>query len=172
MSDNLIEDAIEFNCPHCGGAMLITPSSVEQVIECPACHQQATIPATAPIEQPAAAEDQLDHLRITQRATLRRALYRGRSYAIIAAVVCAVAGVQLAISIINAIRARTFGWTSAYVVPLIASVIGAAYFYRRAIALHREAIESARSSDELQSTPDFSSLSDGSQRWRDLDDVR
>ena len=114
---------------------MIEPCAVEQVVDCPICHEQVTVPATLPIEPPAA-EDELDHFRITQRATLRRALYRSRSYAIIAAVVCVVAGVQLAIWIINTIRTRSFGWSLAYTALLIASAIGAAHFYRRAAALH------------------------------------
>jgi hypothetical protein len=154
------DEASEFICPTCDAVMLVAASDSEQVVDCPACHQQVTIPAAAPTNPPAN-DNELDHLRIMQRSTLRRALYRSRSHAVIAAVVCLVAGVQLAISTINAIRTRSLVWATAYVVLMITSAIGATFFYRRAIALHREATQSAQRQEATPTIADFTPFSGG-----------
>ena len=114
--------------------------------------------------------DELDRNRIRQRFALRRALYRSRSYAIIAAVVCAVAVGQLGQSALHAIRGRSFGWAGLYVVVMIVGAFAAIHFYRHAVALHKEA--SRPMFDESPTTPDFSTLSNGSQVHERLHDVR
>lgn len=151
--------------------MLVVPTRDEQIVACPTCNTDVTIPATLEHDEVESRDDELDHTRITQRATLRRALYRSRSYAIIAAVVCIVAVVQLAFTTLHALRTRSFVWTAAYLLALIAAVWGARYFYNRAVAAHREATSSGESTNP-ESAPDFSTLSDGSQLHERLNDVR
>jgi hypothetical protein len=53
---------------------------------------------------------------------------------------------------------------------VIAGAYGAIFFMRRAIVLHREATQSYLK--DPTTTPDFSTLSDGSQRWKNLEDLR
>ena len=166
----------EFQCPACGGAILIAPADVELIIACPLCHTDLTVP-------PAESEnyrsedasddrdDELDHGRISQRATLRRALYRSRSYAIIAAVVCAVAVMQLGVSSYHAMRSPAIAWAAIYIALMFAAIIGAVYFYRRAMAFHQEAKQSELRTDP-QTPPDFTALGDGREPWEKLNDVR
>ncbi|MBC8108464.1 MAG: hypothetical protein H7Z14_17900 [Anaerolineae bacterium] len=165
----------EFVCPICGGTLLIAPCAVEQITACPLCHEDMTIPAMldaddADLSAGEPDDDELNALRIQQRSTLRRAVYRSRSYAIIAAIVCVVASVQLAQFAYRAIRANSAGWAVAYLFAMIGGAIGAVYFYRRAVAFNQEAKRPELSAPAQP--PDFSSLNDGSQQWQNLHDVR
>ena len=165
----------EFVCPICGGRLLVAPSNVEQIAACPLCHEDMTIPAMvetqdADLSAGGPNDDELDALRIQQRATLRRAIYRSRSYAIIAAVVCVVATVQLGQFAYRAIRTNSAVWAVAYLFAMIGSALGAIYFYRRALALHQETRRPELSAPEHP--PDFSTLGDGSEQWQKLHDVR
>lgn len=179
-----MNDALpEFLCPICGGALVIAPSDVEQIAACPLCHEDITIPARTDSDDAAFAferacedvenrdDDQLDARRIQQQSTLRRAVYRSRSYAIIAAIVCAVATIQLAQFTYRAVQVGYFGWASFYVLLLAGSVLGTVYSYRCALSAHREAAR-RDSNDSSIAQPDFSTLSDGSQQLENLNDVR
>jgi hypothetical protein len=106
--------------------------------------------------------DELDGLRIRRLAAVRKAAYRARSYCIIASVACLVLAIQL-------------GWTAVHrksAVPgliAIAAVICCVSLLKRSRRLHREATQSSLEIPAIP--PDFSTLSDGSQRWKDLDNI-
>jgi hypothetical protein len=114
---------------------------------------------------------ELDGVRIRQLAAMRRATYRSRSHAVIATLVCVVAAMQATIYLVQHLLHLGFSWrVLLYAAFVIAGSYGAIFFARRAIALHREATQSRVL--EPSSPPDFSTLSDGSQRWKDLEDIR
>lgn len=116
-------------------------------------------------------DDELDGLKIRQIAQLRRATYRSRSYAIIAAAACAVVGVQL--GIMAAGNVRQAGWgirPIAYLLILAGLLALGAYFVGRARELHREA--SAARLPEPSAPPNFTTLSDGSQQVSNLEQIR
>jgi hypothetical protein len=116
-------------------------------------------------------DDELDGLRIRQLASLRRAAYRSRSHAIVAMLVCAVAMVQAAIFLVQHLMHIGFNWRALlYACILIAGAFGSIFFMSRAIALHREATQTHTPAPTTP--PDFSSLSDGSQRWKNLEDLQ
>jgi len=121
-------------------------------------------------DEQAARADELDSLRIRQLASLRRATYRSRSHAIIAAAVCAGLAVQLGWVMLQRIRAD--GWSlrlMVFALLLAACLAGAIWFARRAAEFHRAAQKAGR--DEPAAQPDFSTLSDGSQRARNLEEI-
>jgi hypothetical protein len=119
----------------------------------------------------AAADEQLNTLRIRQLATARRAAYRARSYSIIAAAACAVMTGQLIWMTIRHVRSSGWGKQPiGYLLFALLAVFGIGYFVLRAIELHREAKKSALS--DPTTPPDFSTLEDGSKRWKNLEDVR
>jgi uncharacterized membrane protein YidH (DUF202 family) len=115
-------------------------------------------------------EDELNGLRIRQLAALRRAAYRSRSYCIIAMVVCAVGIVQI---IHELILGRRTGATamrqSAYVAAAFALLLLGIQCLRWARHFHAEAKRS-RLTDPA-APPDFSNLSDGTQRARNLENM-
>ena len=166
----------EYICPACSGTLTARVKDHDQFAVCPHCQGEVTIAAVDLDPEntwggsPMNADDELDLQRALRVSTLRRALDRSRSHAIIATIVCAVAIVQLCFSTYQAFRARAIPYAVTYIVLGVVAAIGARYFYRRADALHREAMRSPLDADS-QSAPDFSTLSDGSQRARNLDDM-
>lgn len=104
---------------------------------------------------------QLDGLKIRQLSTLRRATYRSRSHAIIATGVCGVAAVQCGVMAGHELRTAGLSvYIFGYAIFLVLGIWGTIFFTRRAIRLHREAKQTTI--PQPQSTPDFSTLGDGS----------
>jgi hypothetical protein len=161
------------NCPACGGDVTIDTRTV--ALQCGHCGHKFFLEsseadqATA-LEEPEAS-DELDGNRIHQQMTLVRSAYRSRSYAIIAMSVCAVLVVQAIILALSHLRTRSWLATSAYTVVAILAAFGSIYFLRRALAFHAEAKHSTLHAPAT-GAPDFSHLGDGSQRIRNLEDIR
>jgi hypothetical protein len=157
-----------FICPHCQQSVDIAPHSGQQFVYCPHCNAEFSLPHEQVLDERAA---ELDGLRIRQLSTLRRAAYRSRSYAIIAAGACAVVAAQLVLLTIR--HVRTLGWSAqaiGYVLLVPVAAWGAWYFLGRAMALHRETRRTLLTNPTQP--PDFSTLSDGSQQVKNLEDIR
>ena len=167
-----------FACPQCGAALDVTPTDVPQEIACPHCGSLTVIPAAegevALHEHSPPAddrEDELSGLRIRQLAAARRAAYRSRSHCVVGALACVVAVVQLTWNGVRTVLASGLGARPlAYLLVAGTAVWGAVFFFRKAMELDRE----AKRSDLPAATgePDFTPLSDGSQQWKNLDEVR
>jgi ABC-type nickel/cobalt efflux system permease component RcnA len=117
-------------------------------------------------------EPELDGQRIRQLAALRRGAIRARSWCLITAGVCLVGAIQLVIFSVQLIRAPGSAWLRipCYLMVAAAGLWLTVYFLRRARVLKREIGRSALGQPET--SPDFSQLSDGSQRWKNLEDIR
>jgi hypothetical protein len=113
--------------------------------------------------------DELDGERIRRLAAMRRATYRARSYFIIAAITCGVVAIQLAWMGITHFKSIGLKGPAMIVVAFF-SFLGMTACLRRACALHRQAKHSAL--PEPSVPPDFSTLGDGSEQWKNLHDVR
>jgi hypothetical protein len=114
-------------------------------------------------------EHELDGQRIRQLSSLRRGAYRARSFAIIVAVACFVASIQLTITALTGTVATYRAISGALgVFALFAAV----HFARRVTELQREIRTPSPMPPEPPGGPDFSTLSDGSQQWRNLEDIR
>jgi hypothetical protein len=114
-------------------------------------------------------EHELDGLRIRQVSALRRGAYRARSIAIIVAAACLVAAVQLAV------EAFTGVWPTYRAISgalAVFAFFAAVHFARRVAALQREIRTPPPMPPEPPGGPDFTTLSDGSQQWKNLEDVR
>jgi hypothetical protein len=112
----------------------------------------------------------LDAARVRQLSAVRRGAYRVRSYCLVAVVACGVAGGQLALMAVRHVRA--LGWSlrpAGYVCGILAAMMAAAFFLRRAAELTRELRTRAPGP---QATPDFSTLSNGSHAWKNLEQMR
>src|SRR5690242_7635892 len=158
----------EYSCPHCQQTVDVQEVPEHGVVTCPHCSGEFSLP------EPVAEEDQeveLDGLKIRQLSTMRRTAYRGRSYAIIAAAACAVVAVQLIWLSIRHVYTIGWGvWPIGYLLLVPLALWGAWHFLERAQSL---GIESKRSAlDEPTTAPDFSSLSDGSQHAKNLEEMQ
>lgn len=114
-------------------------------------------------------EAELSGVRIAQIAALRRGAYRSRSHAIIAAAVALVMACQLVFSTIEHLLAgdRLFAVITAVIALLL---FGCTFWLiRLAVRLHRQAQPPPLAEPPLP--PDFSPLSDGSQRWKNLEKI-
>ena len=159
----LMSDApppIAYACPTCGQPVEVTPLADVRYVTCPSCGDEFSVPA-ADVPGAITRDDELDGLRIRQLATARRAAYRARSYAIIAAAVCLVATGQF-LWIVRTAPLR-------YALFAAASLAGFVYFARMARRLNEEATRPTLA--EPVREPDFTSLGDGSEAWKKLNDI-
>lgn len=170
-----------YQCPECSEWVAAPAESNLPVLECPACHAQFFVSQpdeSAELDEDeaeaararSAKEDELNAVKIRQLSALRRGAYRSRSYCIIASgalVVCAIKLVAMTIR-----HVRYIGWQArpiGYLLAAVAAGIAAGHFVARIAELNRELRQSALS--EPESPPDFSTLSDGSQQWKNLEQM-
>jgi hypothetical protein len=122
------------------------------------------IEAEAP---PAPDRDDLDGLRIRQVYQLRRSIYRARRYWLVGMGICIVAAGQIVWKLFTS-SPGSMGVSNAHAAVLaIACLVGAVFCIRQAAQLGRSARQSTL--QEPEQPPDFSSLSDGSQHWKNLE---
>jgi hypothetical protein len=122
--------------------------------------------------EPPEDERPLDSLRVRQLAAARRGAYRARSYCVIALGACAVAAAQLVFMTVRHVSYA--GWQLrpvGYVCGILAAAMAAAFFYRRAAEFTRELSRRPEALAEPLTPPDFSTLSDGSHHWKNLEEM-
>jgi len=122
----------------------------------------------------AAAEppEQLNSVRIQQLTTLRRGAIRSRSWYLIGTIVAYVAATELIFKTVQYVRYEyNWGlWPSVFVLGAIGSAMAGRFFLRRCIQFHQEI--QMPMLDEPATPPDFSTLGDGSQHSRNLEEMR
>src|SRR3954454_15523866 len=126
----------EFACPHCG-EIIAVPSSGTVEFACPQCG--GTFATISDDRAPAtpSREEELDALRIRQLSTLRRATYRSRSYAMIAATASVVVAVQAIALLVRQFTSHRIAWSAIVMLLVIAAGgYGGWFFARRAARLH------------------------------------
>jgi hypothetical protein len=171
-------DVPQHFCPNCGQPVTSSDAQFNDRL-CLSCWQElSTAPEDpadgAPIivddEVPEAVdqpdEADLSGMRIRQVSALRRGAYRTRSWLLIGAIACGAGAAQL---IFLAVRAHRNGHGTVLTGDLLVAfvaLLAAPYFLRRAMQVNREIRQSAI--EEPSTPPDFSTLSDGSQRWTNL----
>jgi hypothetical protein len=164
----------EVRCPQCG-AEAARPADVSaNIVKCANCGYEWFVELNEGVEhappQPETAT-QFDSLRIRQTIALRRALHRARAYSVIASIACAAVAAQCAYLAWQQVRAGNLGIrVMALLIVMTGATAGVMWFARRAAALKREAARSHLAEPEV--APDFSTLSDGSQRSRNLEQLR
>jgi hypothetical protein len=115
--------------------------------------------------------ERMSAVRVRQLSAERRGAYRLRSYCMIGAGVSVVLGMQLATWSVSGVREAGFGANPVgYACGAVAAGMAASYLVRRAIELTRELRKPAQEAPAEQ--PDFSTLSDGSQHWKNLDEMQ
>jgi len=115
-------------------------------------------------------EDDLDAQRILQITRNRRTAYRSRGYLLIGSAVCVALGLQLIWMSISRFRGGYNVTASAFVMAAAILFALAWRAFHRAGQLKREADASALS--EPTTPPDFSQLGDGSDSWKNLEDIK
>ena len=173
--------AAAWQCPNCGADVDFGAVAGDaEAVQCAACGVTLALPGSSlddaaphtPADRPGDFAEELDGLRIRQVATLRRGAARARSYLVIGAAVSVVAAVKLVSMGVDYVRANGWGPTPVgYLMFSAAALLLAGYFGRRALEAHRE-LNTPPPLPPEPAEPDFSTLSDGSQHWKNLDDIR
>jgi hypothetical protein len=124
-----------------------------------------------PTEEPTTdTEAELSGLRIRQIAALRRGAYRARSYCIVAFVALLVAGIKLIILTARHVHHDGWGWRPiAYSVVAVVALATAVHFAGKIAEITRELSQPIQT--DPATPPDFSTLSDGSQHARNLEEI-
>jgi len=169
-------------CPFCGKPLGVSDPA-QAVLQCPDCGQQfflSTAPeddSTADAEQVEARADdeeaqrdaELSEMRISQVASLRRGAIRTRSWFIVVAAACVVVAIQFIYLAIEKYRVGQRRDPLRDVLCAGILLVIVPFVTRRILQLGSEIAES-RLKDPT-TPPDFSTLSDGSQRWTNLDQL-
>jgi DNA-directed RNA polymerase subunit RPC12/RpoP len=180
------EQGASYCCPECGADVAAPEGS--PAVQCSQCGAQFFKPGEAEdgqafelsdgsSESLAADRDaELSRLRIRQFAVLRRAVYRSRSYFFMGVIVCLAAVIDLIwtaihLAITTRLRTGPSSWLLfvGCVVLVVPALWGTRYFAGRIGETNRELESSAR--EEPGAEPDFSSLSDGTQQVKNLEEM-
>jgi len=119
---------------------------------------------------PAPPRDDLDADHIHKVTHLRRTAHRSRGYLLIGSAFCAVLGVQLIWNSVGRFRGGYNVIAAAYLMAAAVLLALAWRAFGRAQQFKREADASTLS--DPKSPPDLSQLSDGSQSWKNLEDMK
>jgi len=167
--------ACQMPCPHCGQAMVIP--AVDGSIELPesdpfALEYEAAGDAQDEEERfRREAEGRLNSLRIQAITAEHRALNRSRSFATAGGVAMLIVIAHCLIEIGSNVAAGGWGLSSTALAGVtLAAAIVAVWLFRRARRLAALA-RRRRLLDDPDTPPDFTPLQDGSQRWRNLEQV-
>lgn len=168
-----------YPCPKCGSPVPI--GEQRGPVQCAKCGEQF-LPAveldyeSAPLSPPTVApsseqadDSELSELRIRNISNLRRGAYRSRSWLIIAAGICVVGAAKSVQLTVVGMRGHLYWAAIGDALFTLAALILASFTIQKIIALTRE-IRSSRLQDPVE-PPDLSNLSDGSQRWKDLENM-
>jgi hypothetical protein len=151
------------SCPHCGLPLDVDAVGRTAAVTCGKCGGPVMLETETP---PAQERDDLDGLRIRQVYQLRRSLYRARRYWLVGTGVCAVAAGQIVWKLFTSSASMgVSNWRAT--VLAVACIVGAIFCFRQATQLGRSARQSTLR--EPEQAPDLSSLSDGSQHWKNLE---
>ena len=155
-------------CPECLGPVQIHSDDAPANIHCPHCGSEFDPSA---IQAPAEPNlDRLDADRIRQSSRGRRSLWRSRSYCLIAAITCLAGAGELIGDGVPRVKAhQPIRWLIEFLCA-IALLPAAGYFLKLARRYTREARTDQRPIN--LPPPDFTTLSDGSQQARNLEEIR
>lgn len=177
------QDLLIAHCPHCGNEFQITEQS--PILQCPGCGEQFFPPEPAEVptettespEPKPSTEEELSGMRIRQISVMRRAAYRTRSYYIIGLGACVVIAIELCLMIVRSIRETHLHFRTAslyafvaYCLFLIGTIAGGFFFARRLAELQQEIRQSLQK--KSAAPPDFSTLQDGTQHIRELEQMQ
>jgi uncharacterized Zn finger protein (UPF0148 family) len=171
-----------YHCPECGRPVDASTALNPGLLQCPFCHAQffAADNEDEETDDPdhdelsderqRQAEHQLSELHIRQVRDLRRGANRTRSWFVIGAVVAAMVTAELIVMTVQFVR--LYGWHAlaiGYLFAAAAALMISLRFVQKAVETTREI--RAMVMPEPVTPPDFSPLDNGSQRWKNLEEL-
>ena len=176
-------DVQRFNCRGCEKEIDVPIESLGTLVRCPHCgtqffaaediaNQDVVDDTSEPDSEIQRHDDELNSNRIHQFSSLRRGAIRARSWCLIAVVVCIVGAIQLVIWIVQDIwRQHRWGWWATLYLLLIAAALKIAITFSRKAREFKREIDKPMLEEPAQ-PPNFSTLSDGSQHWKNLENMK
>jgi hypothetical protein len=169
-----------FACPGCAEEVDVPAESAGRLVRCPYCNtdffasagqsHEAVVDDTNPelteLDRLAA----FDKLRIQNHTKLRMAAIRARSWWLIALVLALLVEVDMVINAIVYLWAHSWGWAILRLILGTIAFLAARHAHRRAAEFKLESQQSAL--EEPTVPPDFSTLNNGSDRWKELENIR
>jgi len=185
-SDDSIEPAMDdqprrFRCPGCDEEVDVAAEAAGRLVRCPYCNtdffasdEQANQQVVDDTDNERIARDReeaFDKLRIQKYTALRMSAIRARSWWLIGFCLSLLVVLDMLAKIILHLMARSWGWWPT-IDLLVLLIAGRCVFHslKRAGDFKREINTSAI--PEPAAPPDFSTLSDGRDRWKHLENVR
>jgi hypothetical protein len=166
-----------YTCPHCSEVINQPVLDEELFLRCPHCGEAFSIgvgseEAEKREQDQKAREDELSLMKIHLVSGSRRAAVRARTYLYIGCVLAATGTIKLLLMTFQRIRIehRVRLSTAAFVLAAAVCLKFARNFWQRAGKMTRELAKPLI--EEPGSPPDFSTLRDGSQVAKDLEEVR
>lgn len=169
-------------CPGCGEEVEVSAEAAGKLVRCPYCNtdffasqEQSNLPVVDDTKSKTLEIDRqnaFDKLRIDNYAALRLSAIRARSLWLIGLCLAVFTELSMLGGATDYVRmSHRWGWWPSFEL-LIAVLAGRIAFYawRRMQHYKREIDHSAI--PEPDTPPDFSTLSDGQDRWKDLENVR
>ena len=180
-ADGVVTDA-RFRCPGCDEEVEVPAEVVGQLVRCPYCNADffaaegqthlAVVDDTPPATEDRGPPDELNAVRVRQLATLRLATLRARSWWLIGLLLSATTAIDLVgKAVVSVWHDRAWGvWPTLLVLGGVVATALAIAAGRAARRLGQEAATSAL--PPPTEPPDFSTLGDGTDRWRRLEEIR
>jgi hypothetical protein len=170
-----------FTCPGCDEDVDVPSESSGKLVRCPYCNtdffasveqsQQVVVDDTNPQAAELDREAAFDKLRILKHTRLRMAAIRARSWWLIACILALLLEIDMGIfAVIDGLGFHR--WWSSMVRLTICVLAGlfARHARRRAAEFKKESEQTAL--PEPTVPPDFSTLNDGRDRWKELENIR
>jgi hypothetical protein len=171
-----------FRCPGCDEEVDVPVEVLGQLVRCPSCNADffavegqahlAVVDDIPPAPADLGPPDELNAVRVRQLATLRMATLRARSWCLIGLLLSAITAIDLlckAAAYLSHPHAWD-AWPTLLVVGGLAATALAVAAARAARRLGQEAATPAL--QPPTEPPDFSTLGDGTDRWRRLEEIR
>jgi ribosomal protein L37AE/L43A len=172
-----------YECPNCGQTVEV-PRGVGGFVSCPHCSEQFVAGSADGEEHDEHArealeaklrerqdESELDAIRIRQLSVVQRTAARTRNYYIVGMLLLIATAGQLIFKACIRAKYHLFGFRGwAYLFFAAAALVACVYVFRRVMEATREIHTTGL--EEPQTPPDFSSLSDGSQHWKNLEEMK
>jgi hypothetical protein len=166
-----------FTCPGCGEAVDVSADGIQKLVICPYCNTQFS-----PEEQDNEAADELlrkqdeerretelSSLRIRAVSTERRAIVRTRSYWTVLLLALCIIPIKLVMIAVASFRGHARIEAVGYLLMAAACLWSIHWPVRHMRTLSAELRKPIL--EEPTEPPDFSTLNDGSQRWKNLEQL-
>jgi hypothetical protein len=169
-----------FWCPGCDEEVQVSPETIGELVRCPYCNtpffasdEHSHLPVVDDTEDhPVNRDNELDTARVRRLSARRMSVVRVASWYLIGFLVSLWAIAAFAINAMReAFEDRRWGIWPTVSMAFVSGFVWLARWCRRELKLARIEI-AGHGVSEPETAPDFTTLGDGHDRWKDLEHIR